>query len=24
DAQLALDSDPLYQKNRHLAGDKSK
>ena len=24
DAQLALDSGPLYQKNRHLAGDKSK
>ena len=23
DAQLALDSDPVYQ-NRHLAGDKTK
>ncbi len=23
DAQLALDSDPVYQ-NRHLAGDKNK
>lgn len=23
DAQLALDSDPLYQKKRQLAGDKT-